>query len=561
MDQIKHYMNDLISIRNIIILYFLLALVYVSGLFIPLMEYDSAVHATMAMRIYLENDFIHLYRGVEEYLDKPHMHFWLSALSFKLFGLYDWAYRIPALLFTVLGAYSCYNLAKDLYKPVAGHIASLIFLSSQAIILSNHDVRTDAVLTGASIFAIWQLVKYIDTKKLVHAILGSIGLGVAFSTKGQLAILMIGSALFSYVLYSRKWSSVFNWKVLVGIIVFLITSTPILYAYYHQFDVYPDKLVHGQKNVSGIKFIFWDQSFNRLTGDGFNANNTDYIFFFHTLLWAFLPWAMICYIAIFERTKEFITIRFKYKKELEFLTIGGFWLVMIIINLSKSKLPHYMNSLFPLLAVMLSGYLVTLSENSEIKKLKILLYVQYFVIALGSIVVIFLVTYIFPSTPIKLILYGLLLAVLAYYYFKKSNTVFKIVVLSVVFSVFVNFCLNTQFYPSLLKYQAGLKTVELIKEKNIDVNDVYVLEKRNSWSLNFYTGRHTPALDLSKSEDYSGKWLLVYEEDITKIEASNLTWEERIEMAQYRVTRLSLGFLNPKTRNEKLKKAYFLHLK
>ena len=553
-------MELFLSKRILILLYALLALVYISGLFIPLMEHDSAAHATIAMRMYLENDFIHLYKGVEEYLDKPHMHFWLSALSFKIFGLTAWAYRIPALIFTLIGAYSCYNLAKELYGSKAGHISSLIFLSAQAIILANHDVRTDAVLTGASIYAIWQLVKYIDKEKLLNAVLGSIGLGVAFSTKGQLAILMIGSALLCYVLYNRKWKVVWNWKVLVGIISFLIASSPMLYAYYLQFDLYPEKLVYGQKNVSGIKFIFWDQSFSRLTGEGFNSNNTDYLFFFHTLLWAFLPWALITYIAIFDKSKELIKIKFKYKKGIEFLTVGGFWLVMIIINLSKSKLPHYMNSLFPVLSVLLSGYLVYLYEASKFKKLNILLYIQYFIIVVGSLLVILLVTYVFPASYLLLFVFAVLLATLIYYLFRKTELVPKIIIISVLFSVFVNFSLNTQFYPSLLKYQAGLNMIDIIDKENINVNDIYIFENRNSWSLNFYTSRLTPALDLSEVDRNKGKWLFIYDKDIDKLKSENVTWDNSYVVPHYRITKLKLSFLNPKTRNSVLSKAYLLQL-
>ena len=41
---------------------------------------------------------------------------------------------------------------KELYHQKLAHFASLIFITSQSIILANHDVRTDAVLTGVTIF-------------------------------------------------------------------------------------------------------------------------------------------------------------------------------------------------------------------------------------------------------------------------------------------------------------------------------------------------------------------------------------------------------------------------
>ena len=72
-------------------LMFLVLVVYIAGMFSTLFENDSAQFAVMAMRMVQENDFINLIKGTNDYLDKPHMHYWLAALSFKIFGLHDWA--------------------------------------------------------------------------------------------------------------------------------------------------------------------------------------------------------------------------------------------------------------------------------------------------------------------------------------------------------------------------------------------------------------------------------------------------------------------------------------
>ena len=554
-------MPSILSSKNLTILYALLALVYVSGLFIPLMENDSAQHATMAMRMYLQNDFIHLYKGFNEYLDKPHMHFWLAGLSFKIFGISHWAYRIPALLFTLLGAYSSFGLAKELYGKMAGHIAALIFLSAQAVILANHDVRTDAVLTGASVFALWQLATYINKGNWQHAVLGSVGTAIAFSTKGLLGIFFIAIPIFCHILYTRSWKRLWSRKVIMGLLAFFLAATPMLYAYYTQFDLHPDKVVNGQTNVSGLKFIFWDQSFNRITGSGFESNNTDYFFFFHTLLWAFLPWAFITYIAIFDRSRQFLKLRFKYQKGLEFLTVGGFWLTMIIINTSKSKLPHYMNSLFPVLAVLLAGYLVYLFKDDKIKQLKRLLTVQTVIIILATSLSMLLIFAVFPlpSTSL-LIVYLALFSLLVYALIKKQEYLSKIVTVSVLFTVFLNFSLNTQFYPNLLEYQAGNNMVKLIEDQKIDVDDVYLFEDAHSWTLSFYTKRQTPEISIAEMKDLHGKWVFVYDRDIDKLKDNDIQWDESLEAEHYRITMLSLPFLNPNTRAEELKKAYLLKI-
>ena len=136
----------------------------------------------------------------------------------------------------------------------------------------------------------------------------------------------------------------------------------------------------------------------------------------------------------------------------------------------------------------------------------------------------------------------------------------KIIIVSVLFAVFVNFNLNTQFYPSLLKYQAGLNMIGIIEKENIDVNDIYIYDDRNSWSLNFYTKRHTPTLDLSEVNESKGNWLFVYDKDMDKLKSENVTWDNSYVVPHYRITMLKLPFLNPATRNKELSKAYLLHL-
>ncbi|MGB5554638.1 MAG: glycosyltransferase family 39 protein, partial [Flavobacteriaceae bacterium] len=283
----------MISNRRYWFLLIMVVLVYITGMFVTLFENDSAQFAVMAMRMVQENDFLTLIKGHEEYLDKPHMHYWLAALSFKIFGIHDWSYRIPAILAILLGAYSCFGLGRLLYNENVGKLSALIFMTAQTIVLSAIDVRTDAVLTGFTIFSIWQLSEYIETRSIKNIILGAFGAAIAFSTKGQIALVVLGLPLLCHLAYTRKWNVLWHWKVLVALVVFAITILPVLYAYYHQFDLHPEKIIRGRGERSGIFFILWEQSFERMSGEGIGTNSSDYLFFFHTFLWVFLPWTFI----------------------------------------------------------------------------------------------------------------------------------------------------------------------------------------------------------------------------------------------------------------------------
>ncbi len=539
----------------------LIVLVYLAGMFVTLFENDSAQFAVMAMRMVQENDFINLFKGPNEYLDKPHMHYWLAAISFKIFGIHDWAYRIPGFLATLLAAYSCFGLGKLLYNKDVGRFAALIFMTCQTIVLSVIDVRTDAVLTGFTIFAIWQLVAYVEKGALKHILLGALGAGLAFSTKGQIALLVVGICLLCHLAYTRKWKRLLSWKVLAALVVFGITITPMLYAYYHQFDLHPEKVIRGRNSRSGIFFIFWEQSFERLSGTGMGKNSSDYFFFFHTFFWVFLPWTVLALIGYWRRIKTFVKLRFSYKPKFEFLTLGGITIIFFIISFAQFKLPHYMNIMMPLYAILTASYLHSLYRFTKNKEIKFLLGVQYFILSLVFIFSVLICFYVFKFEKwYNYLLLILVLVTIAYFCLKQEAHYMRIITLSVCSSLLLNGILNMHFYPCLLNYQAGSSMAKHIQEQDIDVTRIYKFSDWHSWAIDFYNRepvKIATLTDLAVEKDF---WVYADDADLTELHEAGFSWDKQITVDQFRITRLQLKFLEPSTRKKKLNEMHLVHI-
>lgn len=535
----------LLSASQILFLYLAFAAVYITGLLVPLMENDSAQHASMAMRMALNDDFFNIYKGENPYLDKPHMHFWLAAVSMKLFGINAVAYRIPALLCLALGAFSTAKLAELLYRNSnLGHLAALIFLSAQTIILSAHDVRTDAVLTGFIIFSLWQFVDFIKTGNFLSAVLAGFAAALAFSSKGLMALVIIGFCVLSYLLYSREWRRFFNVKLTAAAAAFMIGILPVLAAYHHQF---------GEE---GIRFILFNQSLNRLNATGFEETSPDYFFFFHTLLWAFLPFSVAFYTGVFEKTAWFIKKRFRRKSNVEFLTLGGFWMVMLLFSFSKFKLPHYLNGLVPVLSIFTAAYIFQLFDGRQFKKVKVFWIIQLIVIFTGIAAIGWIVSN-FTGVPgiWWFAVSALLFSVLLFNIFSDENLFTKYTLISLLFAAALNLFLNSQFYPVLTQYQGSLKLAQYVNKTNLPLEKIYMLKGYESWNFDFYTRRNTPRA--TEDQLKPGDYLLVHQDNLNDVKR-----HYRIVRMEddFRVTRLSLKFLRPKTRPEKLKKMYLLKL-
>lgn len=539
----------------------LIVLVYLAGMFVTLFENDSAQFAVMAMRMVQEQDFLNLFKGAEEYLDKPHMHYWLAALSFKIFGIHDWAYRIPGILATLLAAYSAYGLGKLLYNVQTGRLAALIFMTAQTIVLGAIDVRTDAVLTGFAIFSIWQLASYVKTGSVKAIVLGAFGAGMAFSTKGQIALVVIGFSLLCHIGYIRKWKVFFSWKVLVALLVFLLTITPMLYAYYHQFDLHPEKIIRGRTDRSGIFFIFWEQSFERMSGEGIGKNSSDYFFFFHTFLWVFLPWTVLGILAIRKRIMAFVRLRFQYRPNHEFLTLGGIALIFVTISFAQFKLPHYLNVTIPLFAVLTASFLNQVQAYGDTARIKLFLGIQYVVLGLFFVVCCLLCFFVFDVEEVWLFaLLGILLLSIVYLVIKQGTPFAKLISLTVFASLLLNVVLNLHFYPQLLNYQAGSSMAKVVERENIPVDKIYKIGEGHTWALDFYNQHPVKSTTLASALGKKDVWLYLSEQQMETLRDTGTDWNRQYAVNQFRITRLSAKFLNPQTRYKVLNKTYLVHL-
>ncbi len=543
------------------ILMLLICLVYSTGMFVPLMENDSAQFAVMAMRMVQESDFLHLFKGPEPYLDKPHMHFWLAALSFQIFGIHDWAYRIPGILAIFLGAYSCYGLGTILYNRQVGKLASLIFMSAQTIVLAAIDVRTDAVLTGFTILAIWQIAEYIHKNLLKHLLLGAFAAGMAFATKGQIALLVIGLPLLCHLLYTRKWRVLLRVHWLLAALTFLITISPVLYAYYVQFDLHPELIIRGRNHRSGLLFIFWEQSFERLSGEGIGKNSSDYFFFFHTFLWVFLPWTIIGILSYWTRVRTFAKLHFTYNSKYEFLTLGGITLIFAIISFAQFKLPHYLNIIIPLFSLLAATYLYNLYRFGRSLSLKRILAAQYGILFLYFIAAALICFVVFSSeNPLNYVWKFLLFILILYFSLKQGSHYLKIITVTICSALLLNGVLNLHFYPSLLKYQAGSSMAEIVSREGIPTDRIYKISSEHSWSLDFYNRKPVILSTLSQIEDQQDIWVYINDVELNSLKMYGLDWDKQYTVDQFRITRLQARFMNPSTRKKVLEKMHMVHL-
>lgn len=522
----------------------LLAVVYIIGLFVPLMDNDSAHHAGIALHMYLTGDYVNLIDNGKDYLDKPHLHFWLAAGSYSLFGVTGFAYKLPSFLFTVLGTWSTYGLGKRLYNAEVGRLSALIVASAFAYILANNDVRMDAILTACVAFATWQLTEWVNGKKITNVIGAALGLALGFCTKGHVAVLTPAVGAFFYILYKKDWRCFYHRHLLLLLFAFCFLILPVVYCFYLQYDLHPEKIIRGKSGRSGVRFILWGQNFERFGGGMGAEGANDYFFFLHTFLWAFAPWSVPAYVAFFNRAKTV------FSRRQEWLTTGTFAAMGLLITFSGFKLPHYLNIVFPAAAVLTASFLMEGAQKR--KSAKSLLIVQVILcvlfLALGGVVN----AWAFPAQNLFVVGGFLLLAVLCGAFLTRLATrLQKLVAASVVASLLVFYLLNANFYPQLLRYQGGNELAAAAKGKAAPEN-VYFWPGIYSSSYNFYTVTLRREFADSVLKGPSPVWIMADAASLEAMQQKGLPVLETITKPDYEITTLQLPFMNPATRKKEV---------
>lgn len=538
-----------------------IGIAYLAGMFLDVMEADAAQYATMSLEMLQTGNYLEIYHRGRDYIDKPPLLFWLSSLSFQLFGVSNFSYKLPSLLFTLLGLWATYRLTRVLYSAVAAFFAVLILASCQAWFMMNHDVRTDAILAASTIFAIWQLVLFTRSRKFIHIVWGALGVAGAMLTKGPIGLMVPALALGSEFLLKRQWNQIFRWQWLAMLVLVAICLLPMLWGLYTQFDLSEQgKKTYNGVITSGLRFYFWTQSFGRLTGESTWKNDTDPLYFLHTFAWAFLPWSFLFFAGFTRKLRKLFSFRFYLPGGQEALALGGILIPAIAFSFSKYKLPHYIFVFFPLCAMVTGHFVSVLLRAKNTRRVRVWATIQTTVSLLLLAIATTLCLVSFPngSAGWPLLLAGATVAFL--FFFFRFQHALSLMFIPALAMAAVNVVLNLNIYPQLLRYQAGTSASHVVMAD--PDHRPFVSYPFEYYGMDFYYRQAVPRVDTVQAilDHYTGRqvWVFTNEKGRTELLHAGCLPLKDIHLEHYHISKLTIKFLNPRRRQSTLMHKYLL---
>ncbi|MBI3940618.1 MAG: glycosyltransferase family 39 protein [Acidobacteria bacterium] len=195
------------------------------------MDDVDAAHAQIARNMMSSGDWVTARLNGIVYLEKAPLAYWLITTSFHLFGVRDWAARIPAALFAVGLCWLTARFGGWAFGKRAGGLAGLCLATCVGLFLFTRILIPDVMLTATVTLGLWSFLRTLEEDE-PHprrwALLLSASLGLGLLLKGLIAVVVPAGAGLVYLLLTRQLVSGRTWRrlrplhVLLG--AFLIAS-------------------------------------------------------------------------------------------------------------------------------------------------------------------------------------------------------------------------------------------------------------------------------------------------------------------------------------------------
>jgi 4-amino-4-deoxy-L-arabinose transferase-like glycosyltransferase len=541
--------------KSLYLFLILALLVNFAGINVKFFTDDPGLYASISKNLIYRKEFFELFTYNLDWLDKPHFPFWMVTLSFKLFGISVWAYRLPALLFFLLSLRYTHLFVKKYYGVETAWIAVLILATSQHVIMSNTDVRAEPYLMALVIGSIYHISRLEERLTFSDLLLASLLTACAIMTKGVFVIVAIYGALLGQLIFQKKYKQLFHFKWVLLLLLTLIFTLPEFDALYIQFDLHPEKTVFNKHHVSGIKWFLWDSQFGRFANNGpIKRQSGDLLFYAHTLLWAFAPWCLLFYYAVYKNLKE---IWFK-RKLAEYYTMCGGLLLLLLFSLSGFQLPFYTNTIFPLFAIITAPFCY--KQLSRFGTTYRLISLWLYIILLPLAILIanyFLKPANITCFIIDCTVFGIIAFVIS---FKAENPYQKAFYLTCTMALFVNFYLNTVFYDEIVNYKGQIKAAEYINQKAFDKYHIYTLKAENN-IFQFYTNKQvdfTPLKSFGEFKPQTPSAFYVNHRSMDSLMLNHVDFKVIKAFQNYPQENILPAFINKAQRNKVLDSVYLI---
>ncbi len=210
------------------------AIIYLGCIISPpsLLDDVDAVQAQIARNMLDSGDWVTARLDGIAYLEKAPLVYWLIAGSYKIFGVRDWAARIPIALAAIALCWLTLRIAIWAFGRLAGFYAGLCLATCAGLFLFTRILIPDVMLTFTGALAMWSLLRALEEdepRPRLWAFVLAASLGTGLLLKSLIAVVLPAGSAILYLLATRQFFKARTWRrlhPLSGLIIIILIAAP-----------------------------------------------------------------------------------------------------------------------------------------------------------------------------------------------------------------------------------------------------------------------------------------------------------------------------------------------
>ncbi|HEX3731237.1 MAG TPA: glycosyltransferase family 39 protein [Opitutaceae bacterium] len=301
-----------------------------------LYDLDEAVYAEIAREMLALRDWLTPHLDFVPYLEKPPLHYWLTALSIQAGGATAFFARLPAALAAAAAAAFTADLGRRLWGPRAGWAAGAILATSFGCYIFGRMAMPDMLFAALVTAAFWGYGRALLEADAPGgcALVGAAAMGAAVMAKGLIGLIFPALVIGLFLLWIRDGRGLRRLRLFSGALVFLLVAVP----------------WHGAMSAEHpgfFRFYVVNEHLKRFLGHRALVNYHTLpipTFLALTLVW-FCPWSVFLPAAL---------VRFRLRRADPAFLFVALWAAAVIgfFVLSASRLEYYGLPALPALALI-----------------------------------------------------------------------------------------------------------------------------------------------------------------------------------------------------------------
>ncbi|MDQ2863968.1 MAG: glycosyltransferase family 39 protein, partial [Bacteroidota bacterium] len=207
--EIAHPLNSKLQSKTYLTIIILSGIIF----FIPflgrvhLFDWDEINFAESAREMLVTGNYHRVQINFQPFWEKPPLFFWLQAGCMKLFGVNEFAARLPNAIFGIITLVTIFVIGKKYKNPRFGFIWAISYLGTFLPHLYFKSAIIDPVFNYFIFLGIYYMFKSLALPKtrtgLLYIALSGLFIGLSTLTKGPVGLLIFLISFFAYFIFTR----------------------------------------------------------------------------------------------------------------------------------------------------------------------------------------------------------------------------------------------------------------------------------------------------------------------------------------------------------------------